>query len=153
LTAHDPRYATHRSRRIAVPYDLLARDGVGAPAGKGSDRRPHLAGAIVAGQNVRGGRRASIDLELGFPGGNILMILGSAGRPVLAPLALRTTALAYRRARRAPRRRGRHRHSGRSHIMSTPSSGVSWVGQGFGIGAIQYGVSGSGVVVKRAFTR
>jgi hypothetical protein len=34
-----------------------------------------------------------IDLELGFPGANVLMALGHAGRPVLAPLALRTTPL------------------------------------------------------------
>jgi hypothetical protein len=39
--------------------DLLDRDGVGAPAGKGLDRRPHLAAAIVAGQGgpLRGGRQ------------------------------------------------------------------------------------------------
>ena len=73
--------------------DLLARDGIGAPAGKGTDRRPHLAAAIVAGRGgpLRGGRQALIDLELGFPGANLLMILGRAGRPLLAPLALRTT--------------------------------------------------------------
>ena len=75
--------------------DLLARGGTGAPAGKGTDRRPHLAGAIVAGRSgpARGGRRALIDLELGFPGGNILMLLGGALRPLLAPLALRTTPI------------------------------------------------------------
>lgn len=75
--------------------DLLARGGAGAPAGKGTDRRPHLAAAIVAGQGgpLRGGRRSLIDLELGFPGANLLMILGRAGRPLLAPLALRTTPL------------------------------------------------------------
>jgi hypothetical protein len=73
--------------------DLLAHDGVGAPAGKGTDRRPHLAAAIVAGRSgpARGGRRSLIDLELGFPGANILMGLGRVGRPVLEPLAIRTT--------------------------------------------------------------
>ena len=78
--------------------DLLARDGTGAPAGKGTDRRPHLAAAIVAGQGgpIRGGRRALIDLELGFPGAMILMTIGRAARPVLAPLALRTTPLPNR---------------------------------------------------------
>jgi hypothetical protein len=78
--------------------DLLSREGEGAPAGKGIDRRPHLAAAIVAGQGgpVRGGRQALIDLELGFPGGNILMTVGRIARPVLAPLALRTTPLPTR---------------------------------------------------------
>jgi hypothetical protein len=79
-------------------HDLLARDGAGAPAGKGTDRRPHLAAAIVAGQGgpSRGGRQALIDLELGFPGAMILMTIGRAARPVLAPLALRTTPLPSR---------------------------------------------------------
>ncbi len=73
--------------------DLLARGGEGAPAGVGRDRRPHLAAAIVAGRGgpARGGRRALIDLELGFPGANALMAIGCAARPLLAPLALRTT--------------------------------------------------------------
>ena len=75
--------------------DLLARGGTGAPAGKSPDRRPHLAAAIVAGRGgpQRGGRQALIDLELGFPGGNLLMAVGTFARPVLAPLALRTTPL------------------------------------------------------------
>jgi hypothetical protein len=78
--------------------DLLARDGAGAPAGKGTDRRPHLAAAIVAGRGgpLRGGRQALIDLELGFPGANILMAVGTTARPLLAPLALRTTPLPTR---------------------------------------------------------
>lgn len=75
--------------------DLLARGGSGTPAGRGIDRRPHLAAAIVAGRGgpARGGRQALIDLELGFPGANLLMIIGSALRPLLAPLALRTTPI------------------------------------------------------------
>ncbi len=78
--------------------DLLARGGSGAPAGKGIDRRPHLGGAIVAGRGgpARGGRDALIDLELGFPGATILMTLGRLGRPVLAPLVLRTTPVPNR---------------------------------------------------------
>ena len=78
--------------------ELLARGGIGAPAGKGVDRRPHLAAAIVAGQGgpTRGGKQALIDLELGFPGAMILMTLGRVGRPALAPLALRTTPLPNR---------------------------------------------------------
>ncbi len=75
--------------------ELLARGGAGAPAGKGTDRRPHLAAAIVAGQRgpLSGGRQSLIDLELGFPGANLLMILGRLARPALSPLALRTTPL------------------------------------------------------------
>ncbi len=78
--------------------ELLARNGGGAPAGKGTDRRPHLAAAIVAGQGgpIRGGRQALIDLELGFPGAMVLMTIGRAARPVLAPLALRTTPVPSR---------------------------------------------------------
>ena len=45
---------------------------------------------------MRGGRQAVIDLELGFPGAMILMTLGKVGRPVLTPLALRTTPLPNR---------------------------------------------------------
>jgi hypothetical protein len=75
--------------------ELLARGGAGSRAGKGTDRRPHLAGAIVAGQRgpLRGGWQSLVDLELGFPGGNLLMLLGRVARPLLSPLALRTTPL------------------------------------------------------------
>ncbi len=75
--------------------DLLARGGTGTPAGRGTDRRPHLAAAIVAGRRgpARGGRQALFDLELGFPGGNILMLVGGFLRPLLGPLALRTTPI------------------------------------------------------------
>jgi hypothetical protein len=78
--------------------DLLAHDGIGTRAGKGIDRRPHLAAAIVAGQGgpLRGGRNALLDLELGFPGAIILMTVGRLARPVLAPLALRTTPVPKR---------------------------------------------------------
>src|SRR5512144_1226455 len=73
--------------------DLLAHGGAGTRAGKGTDRRPHLAAAIVDGQRgpLRGGRRSMVDLELGFPGASILIVTGRLGRPVLEPLAVRTT--------------------------------------------------------------
>jgi hypothetical protein len=76
--------------------ELLARGGAGTPAGRGTDRRPHLGGAIVAGRRgpARGGRRSLLDLELGFPGANVLMLVGAGFRPLLAPLALRTTPIA-----------------------------------------------------------
>jgi AhpC/TSA family protein len=75
--------------------DLLADGGTRTPAGRVSDRRPHLAGAIVAGQRgpLRGGYRALVDLELGFPGAMALMTAGRLTRPLLAPLAVRTTPL------------------------------------------------------------
>ena len=78
--------------------DLLARGGSGAPAGKGVDRLPHLGAAIVHGRRgpASGGRRALIDLELGFPGATLLMGLGSAARPILGPLVLRTAPLPKR---------------------------------------------------------
>jgi hypothetical protein len=83
--------------RVAID-DLLARGGAGAPAGRGTDRRPHLGAAIVAGRGgpKRGGRQALIDLELGFPGATFLMTVGRVARPLLAPLALRTTPLPNR---------------------------------------------------------
>lgn len=113
--------------------DLLAGDG---HVGRGTDRRPHLAAAIVAGQRgpARGGRQALIDLELGFPGAMLLMTVGRVARPALAPLALRTTPLSG--AERAALLAGlvgagtaitlglRHfrRHGGRSrrHVRATP---------------------------------
>jgi hypothetical protein len=80
--------------RIAMD-DLLAHGGVGAPAGQGIDRMPHLAGAIVYGRGgpARGGRRALIDLELGFPGAFLLMSVAGFLRPLLAPFVLRTGPL------------------------------------------------------------
>lgn len=78
--------------RLAID-EILADDSAGSTVGKSVDRRPHLAAAIVAGQRgpIRGGRQSLIDLELGFPGAMGLMLVGRAARPVLAPLALRTT--------------------------------------------------------------
>ena len=75
--------------------DLLADDHPRRSRRKAVDRRPHLAAAIVAGQRgpIRGGRQALIDLELGFPGAMALMTVGRVARPLLAPLALRTTPL------------------------------------------------------------
>jgi hypothetical protein len=71
---------------------LLARGGAGTPAGRGVDRVPHLAAAIVRGRGgpARGGRTALLDLELGFPGASYLMAVGWLARPVLAPLVLST---------------------------------------------------------------
>jgi hypothetical protein len=75
--------------------DLQARGGTGTPAGRGIDRVPHLAAAIAFGQGgpARGGLRALIDLELGFPGALAMMSMGWLARPLLAPIVLRTTPL------------------------------------------------------------
>jgi len=75
--------------------ELLADDHHRSSGVRAVDRRPHLAAAIVAGQRgpIRGGRQSLIDLELGFPGAMALMLVGRVARPVLAPLALRTTPL------------------------------------------------------------
>jgi hypothetical protein len=72
--------------------DMLAPDGTGTLAGRGVDRVPHLAAAIVTGRGgpARGGRTALLDLELGFPGASFLMAIGWLGRPVLAPLVQST---------------------------------------------------------------
>lgn len=78
--------------------DLLRRGGTGWPTGTGIDRRPHLGGAIVAGQGgpARGGIQSFVDLELGFPGGLFLMTVGRLARPLLAPLVIRITPLPTR---------------------------------------------------------
>jgi hypothetical protein len=75
--------------------DLIACDRARPGTSNAIDRRPHLAAAIVAGQRgpIRGGRQSLIDLELGFPGAMVLMTIGRVARPMLAPLALRTTPL------------------------------------------------------------
>lgn len=80
---------------VAAIDDLLERGGIGTPAGQGIDRVPRLGAAIVAGRSgpARGGRVALLDLELGFPGANLLMAVGHLGRPLLGPLVLRTTPL------------------------------------------------------------
>ena len=85
--------------------ELLARGGA-APCRKGH-RSPAASGR---GDRGRTGwphsrrQQALIDLELGFPGAMILMTLGRVARPVLAPLALRTTPLPKRGTRRSSRR-------------------------------------------------
>ncbi len=75
--------------------ELLGHGDIGAPVGHAIDRVPHLAAAIVAGQDgpARGGWLSLVDLELGFPGACLLMTLGSLARPLLEPVALRTTPL------------------------------------------------------------
>ena len=75
--------------------DLLSHPGEGGRSAPRVDRRPHLAAAIVAGQRgpLKGGRLALLDLELGFPGAMFLMLVGRVLRPLLRPVAVRTTPL------------------------------------------------------------
>jgi hypothetical protein len=72
--------------------ELLAN---GPPVQISMDRVPHLGAAIVYGRRgpASGGRRALMDLELGFPGATLLFALGGAARPVLGPIVLRTAPL------------------------------------------------------------
>lgn len=88
---------THPPTLQRAIAELLARGGRGAPVGHGGgiDRRPHLGTALVAGWHAlpRGGRRAILDLELAAPTSTVLMFLGHRARPLLAPLALRSSPL------------------------------------------------------------
>ncbi len=74
---------------------LLARGGRGASVAGGIDRAPHLFASFVDGWRglSRGGARGVLDFELAVPGGATLTFLGNLARPLLAPLALRSTPL------------------------------------------------------------
>jgi hypothetical protein len=74
--------------------DLLAKGGHGIAAG-GIDQTPHLAAAFIDGWRgvSRGGIRGLLDYELGVPGSTTLTFLGEQAKPLLAPIALRTTPL------------------------------------------------------------
>ena len=103
--------------------DLLARGGSGTPAGKGSDRRPHLAAAIVAGQRgpLNGGHQAIIDLELGFPGA-IALMTPRTPRPT-PPRTARDTQ--HARTEEGPHRIGRrpsHHRPDRKPPLATSSA-------------------------------
>ncbi len=74
--------------------ELLAQGGRGVVAG-GIDRVPHIVASFVDGWRgvSRGGIGAVLDYELGVPGSGMLTLLGNLGKPLLAPLTLRTTPL------------------------------------------------------------
>ena len=74
--------------------ELLAQGGRGVVAG-GIDRVPHIVASFVDGWRglSRGGIGAVLDYELGVPGSGTLTLLGNLGKPLLAPLTLRTTPL------------------------------------------------------------
>lgn len=75
--------------------ELLAHGGQGGPVAGGIDQTPHLLASFVDGWRgiSRGGLRAALDYELGAPGSGTLTFLGNLAKPVLAPIALRTTPL------------------------------------------------------------
>lgn len=77
---------------------LLSEGAAGEPMEGAMDRTPHLFASFVNGWHglKRGCLRAVIDYELSVPGAASLTFLGSALRPVLAPLALRTTPIPSR---------------------------------------------------------
>lgn len=75
--------------------ELLGRGGRGGPVAGGIDRVPHLFASFVGGWPglSRGGVGGVLDFELAVPGGATLTFLGNLARPLLAPLALRSTPL------------------------------------------------------------
>lgn len=74
--------------------ELLAQGGRGVAA-SGIDQRPHLVASFFDGWRgvSRGGIGGILDYELGVPGGATLTFLGEQAKPLLGPLALRTTPL------------------------------------------------------------
>jgi hypothetical protein len=73
---------------------LLAQSGVGV-VHTGADRRPHLLAAVVGGWPAlrRGLPQSFIDLETALPSSALLPWVGHQLRPLLSPLALRSTPL------------------------------------------------------------
>jgi hypothetical protein len=74
--------------------ELLAKEGRGIVSGD-VDRWPHVFASLVDGWRGprRGGLRAVLDYELAVPGAATLTFLGHLAKPVLSPLALRSTPL------------------------------------------------------------
>lgn len=72
---------------------LLANGGRGVSGGL--DRRPHLLASFVDGYRGprRGGRRAVLEYDLGAMGAGTMSFAGYMAKPVLGPLALRSTPL------------------------------------------------------------
>jgi len=88
MWAHAPSVGT----AIAA---LLAGGGDGGPVAGGIDRTPHMAASFVNGWRGlrRGGWRAVLEFELATPGAATLTFFGHLARPLLAPVALRSTPL------------------------------------------------------------
>ena len=74
--------------------ELLAKEGHGITSGD-VDHWPHVFASLVDGWRGprRGGLRAVLDYELAVPGAATLTFLGHLAKPVLSPLALRSTPL------------------------------------------------------------
>lgn len=73
--------------------ELLTKGGRGMAGGL--DRRPHLLASFIDGYRGprRGGRRAVLEYDLGGLGAGTLSFLGTKAKPLLGPIALRTTPL------------------------------------------------------------
>ena len=74
--------------------ELLAKEEHGITSGD-VDHWPHVFASLVDGWRGprRGGLRAVLDYELAVPGAATLTFLGHLAKPVLSPLALRSTPL------------------------------------------------------------
>lgn len=72
---------------------LLSQNGRGQALGL--DRTPHLLASFVDGYRGprRGGRRGVLEYDLGGGGAGTLSFLGNKAKPVLGPVALRSTPL------------------------------------------------------------
>lgn len=75
--------------------ELLLPSGPDAVVSGGIDRVPHMAASFVNGWHGlrRGGWGAVLDFELATPGATTLTFLGHLAKPLLAPIAMRSTPL------------------------------------------------------------
>ena len=86
---------THVPTLAEAIDELLGQGGRAASVLGGTDRTPHLLASFVDGYRGprRGGRRAILEYDLGGLGAGTLSLIGNKLKPVLAPLALRSTPL------------------------------------------------------------
>jgi hypothetical protein len=96
---------THAPTLKQAIDELLAKGGQDVVVAGGVDRTPHVFASLVDGWRAleRGGTWAVLDFELAVPGAATLTFLGHLLKPLLGPLALRTTPLP-KPLRKRPRR-------------------------------------------------